>query len=398
MVINKKGLIMNRIYMNNCVTTRIDDEVLDHMIPYYKENYYFPANFIKTGEEINDMITSAKQTIAETINADKSEIHFTKGGTSANNLAIKGFLMANASKGTHIICSVVDYPDILTNASFFENSGFEVTYLACDDKGFVDLDQLKSSIRPDTVLFMTTLANHTSGTIQPIAKIREILDASDHRIYFHVDACQAYGKLDIDVNNPHIDLMSLSAHKIHGPQGIGALYQRKGVVLGQIHHGISRIDNLENGGISIAGIAGFQKAVEILFKDVEEYRKHLKELSDYLFSSVKEKIPYILINGPEGDERILHNVNISFDYIEGEAIMMMLDIQDIIVATGSACASQGLKPNYILMAMGRSHEQSHGSIKFTLSKYNTTEEIDRTVSVLAEIVEKLRLRSPLYNQ
>ncbi len=389
---------MNRIYMNNCVTTRIDDEVLDHMIPYMKDRFYFPANFIKTGEETNDMITAAKQAIAETINADTNEVHFTKGGTSANNLAIKGFLTANASKGTHIICSVVDYPDILTNASFFESSGFDVSYISCDDKGFINLDELKAAIREDTVLFMTTLANHTSGTIQPIAKIREILDTANHRIYFHVDACQAYGKIDINVNNPQIDLMSLSAHKIHGPQGIGALYQRKGVVLGQIHHGISRIDNLENGGISIAGIAGFHKAVEVLFRDIKGYRSHLKEMSDYLFSRVKNDIPYILINGPEGDERILHNVNISFDFIEGEAIMMMMDIQDIIVATGSACASQGLKPNYILMAMGRSHEQSHGSIKFTLSKYTTKEEIDRTVSSLAEIVEKLRLRSPLYNQ
>ena len=389
---------MKKIYFNNCLTSKPAPEVVDTMLPYLKENFYFPGNFIETGETIASHLQDFKEKIAATIGAKANEIHFTTGGTSANNIAIKGYLSANAHKGTHIICSVIDYPDLLTNAAFFEQSGFEVTYLNADWDGFIDLNQLEKAIRPDTILFMTTLANHTTGTIQPLREIKDILAKADHKIAVHVDACEAYARLPINVNELGIDLMSVSAHKFHGPQGVGFLYQRKGIVLGQFKHGIRRIDNLETGGISIAAIAGMNKAVELAFENFEENTKKIKELSQYLLRKIEERIPHTILNGPRGDKRAPHNINISFEFIEGEAIMMMMDLNGISADTGSACASEGLKPNYVLMALGRTHEQSHGSIKFTLSRYNTREEIDYTVNKLEQIVRELRSRSPLYNK
>ena len=389
---------MKQIYFDNCLTSQPAPEVLDSMMPYFKENFYFPRSFVSGGSRISSDLEKFKKIIADSMGADSSEIHFTTGGTSANNIAIKGYLSANAGKGTHVILSVIDYPDLMANAAFFEQSGFRVTYISADKEGFIDLAELKSAIRPDTIMFMTTLANHVVGTVQPIKEIRQILDSADHKIVMHVDACEAYARLPINVKELGIDLMSISAHKIHGPQGVGALYQRKGIILGPVKHGVSRIDTLETGGVSIASIAGFAKAVELIFNHFNEYNKKIKELRDYLLKEIEEKIPYTLLNGSQEEKRAPHNLNISFDYIEGEAIMMMLDLSGISVATGSACASQGLKPNYVLMALGRNHEQSHGSMKFTLSRYNTKKEIDYTVEKLAEIVKELRSRSPLYNK
>lgn len=386
---------MEKIYFNNCLTSKPAPEVIETMLPFLKDNFHYPENFISNGSKANAALNEFQKTIAKSINADPQEIHFTSGGTSANNIAIKGFLSANSDKGSHIICSVNDYPDILTNAAFYEQSGFEITYLNCDDEGFVDLEELKEAIRPDTILFMTTLANHTVGTIQPIKKIRKIIDSVNDSVAIHVDACEAYCRMPIDVNEMGIDLMSVSAHKIHGPQGAGALFQRKGIKLGQIVHGINRIDNLQTGGISMAAIAGFAKAVELAYDDLNANISKMKELSDYILKKIEAKIPHIMLNGARGNKRISHNMNISFDYIEGEAIMMMLDMSGITVSTGSACASKGLKPNYVLMAMGRNHEQSHSSMKFTVSRYNTKEEIDKSVDKLAEIVKELRRRSPL---
>ena len=388
---------MERIYFNNCLTSKPAPEVVEITTEYMKNNYYYPENFNATGTEISSDMNLAKNIIADSISADSKEIHFTSGGTAANNLAIKGYLTANSNKGTHIICSVIDYPDILTNAAFFEKSGFEVTYLEVDNEGFIDLEQLKKSIREDTILFMTTLGNHTVGTIQPLKEIRKILDSAEQKIAMHVDACEAYARIPIDVNELGVDLMSISAHKIHGPQGIGALYQRKGIKLGQVLHGVNRMDNLQTGGMNIASIAGFTKAVELAFNNLDENITKIRKLSDYLLNKIESTIPDTLLNGPRGAKRAPHNINISFDYIEGEAIMMMMDIIGVSISTGSACASQGLKANYVLMALGRSHEQSHSSMKFTFSRYNTFQEIDYTVEKLAEVVKELRSRSPLCN-
>ncbi|HPR18511.1 MAG TPA: cysteine desulfurase family protein [Candidatus Cloacimonadota bacterium] len=389
---------MKKYYFDNCKTTQPAPEVIEAMLPYLKEKFVLPANFVLGGSTADEELAGFKKTVAASIGAKPEEIHFTASGTLANNIAIKGFISENAGNGTHIIVSVIDYPDLLTNAAFFEKSGFDVTYLGTDSEGFIDLEQLKNSLRSDTILFMTTFVNHTVGSIQPLKKIREILDTADHKIALHVDAGQAYGKIPIAVNELGIDLMSFSAHKIHGPQGVGALYQRKGVQLGPVIHGINRLDNHQTGMVSLANIAGFAKAVELAFGNFDANVKKLRELSNYLLERIESTIPYTLLNGPRGEGRTPHNINISFDFIEGEAIMLMLDLAGISVDTGSACASQGLKPNYILMAMGRNHEQSHSSMKFTMSRYNTKEEIDYAVDKLAEIVKELRRRSPLYKE
>jgi len=383
------------IYLDNCVSSPMAPEVLEAMKPYFSERFWFPGSFVSTGESTNEALSGFQDIVAKSLGAKSSEIHFTSGGTMANNIAIKGIAMA--AKRGHVICSVVDYPDLLTNAAWLEKQGFEVSYLSANDKAVIDLKELEAEIRPDTVLFMTTAVNHVVGSIQPLKEIHEILAKAPNKIFFHVDAGQAYGKMPLDVDEYGIDTMAISAHKIHGPQGIGALYQRKGTKLAQLIHGVKRVDNLQTGGLSIALIAGFAKAVELTFDDLDANLKQLRELSDYLYEGLKAKIPHIELNGAEGEGRAPHNVNISIDYIEGEAITMMMDMQGITVATGSACASQGLKANYVLMAIGKNHVQSHGSMKFTLNRYNTKEQLDFTIDRLAGITEELRKRSPLYN-
>ena len=384
------------IYMDNCVTTKPAPEVLVAMKPYLEERFWFPGSFISTGEAISSELAGFKAIVAKALNASSDEIHFTSGGTLANNIAIKGLATAYSSKGSHIICSVVDYPDLLTNAAFLEQSGFDVSYLSADSEGFINLEELEQAIRPDTIMFMTTIVNHVIGTIQPMDRIKAILDQADHKIYFHADAGQAFGKMPLDPFAMGIDTMAISGHKIHAPQGVGALYVRKGTKLGPLIHGVNRVDNLQNGGLSPALIAGFAKAVELTFIDLDQTISQLRELSDYLVDKLESTIPDIELNGPKGTARAPHNVNMSLDYIEGEAITMMLDMHGITVATGSACASQGLKANYVLMAIGKNHVQSHGSMKFTLSRYNTKQEIDFVVQKLAEIAIELRKRSPLY--
>lgn len=386
-----------RIYLDNCVTSRPAPEVLSAMQPYFEEKYWYPGSFISTGEAINEDLATFQQIVATAINAQASEIHFTSGGTLANNMAIKGLATAYAARGKHAIVSVVDYPDLLTNAAYLEKKGFEISYLGTDSEGFINPAELKSAIRKDTILFMCTAVNHVVGTIQPLAQIKEVLEAADHKIYYHLDAGQAFGKIPVDVNALGVDTMAISAHKIHGPQGVGALYQRSGVKVGQLIHGVKRVDNLQTGGLSIALIAGFAKAVELSFADFPSTMARLRELSDYLLAALEARIPDIELNGPRGMQRAPHNINVSIDYIEGEAITMMLDVQGITVATGSACASQGLKANYVLMAMGKNHVQSHGSMKFTLSRYTTKQELDETVDAMAKITTELRARSPLYN-
>lgn len=386
-----------RIYLDNCVTTRPAPEVLLAMQPYFEEKYWFPGNFVSTGETINEDIDQFRHTIAQTIGASAGELQFCSGGTLANNIAIKGLGFAYSSQGRHAIVSVVDYPDLLTNAAYLEKHGFDVTYLNADAEGKVNPVELRRAIRPDSIIFMTTAVNHVIGTIQPLAEFNQVLLAADHKIHFHVDAGQAYGKIPLNVEELGIDTMSISAHKIHGPQGIGALYVRHGVKLGQLIHGVKRFDAMQTGGLSIALIAGFAKAAELVFADFDATQAHLRELSNYLLQQLEKNIPEIELNGPRGEGRAPHNINVSIAYIEGEAITMMLDMKGITVATGSACASQGLKANYVLMAIGKNHVQSHGSMKFTLSRFTTKDELDETVAALAEISGELRKRSPLYS-
>jgi len=380
------------------MTTKPAPEVLEAMQPYLTEKFWYPGTFVSTGETINDAVNEFKNIVANSLKAQSKEIHFTMGGTMANNIAIKGLVTANADKGTHIICSSVDYPDLLTNAAFFEANGFEVTYLTPDAEGFVSAEALKQAIKPETILFMTTIVNHVIGTIQPMDAYKKVLSEADHKIYFHADAGQAYGKMPLDVSELGVDSLSVSAHKIHGPQGAGALFVKNGTKLGQLIHGVSRVDNLQTGGVNIALLAGFAKAVELTFTDLQIQIDRLYELSEYLLTSIEKTIPHVELNGPRGRKRAAHNINVTIDYIEGEALMMMLDMNGITVATGSACASQGLSANYVMMAIGKNHMQSHGSLKFTVSRYTNKEDIDYTVEKLAEIAIELRKRSPLYKE
>jgi len=385
-----------RIYLDNCVTSPMAPEVYEAMQPYFNEQFWFPGTFVSTGEATNSAIEGFRKTVADALHADPSEITFTSGGTIANNIALKGLALANSDKGRHIIVSVVDYPDLLTNAAYFESMGFELSYLEPDPEGYVTADKLRAALRADTILFMSTMVNHVVGTIQPIAEYSQVLTAADHKIWFHVDAGQSFGKLPLDLQALNVDTLSVSAHKLHGPQGIGALYVKKGTKLIPFIHGVKRFDSLQPGGLSLAAIAGFAKAVELVYHDLDGNIRQLRELSNYLLQRLESQIDHIELNGPRGEGRVCHNINVSIDYIEGEAITMMLDMHGITVATGSACASQGLKPNYVLMAMGKNHVQSHGSMKFTLSRYNTREQIDFTVDRLKEISAILRERSPLY--
>ena len=386
-----------RIYMDNCVTSAMAPEVLEAMKPHFGEQFWYPGSFVSTGEASNAAFEGFRKVIAEALHAEPREITFTSGGTIANNIALKGLALAHSGEGRHIICSTVDYPDLLTHAAYFEKMGFEVTYLEPDELGFVSAQKLKDAIRADTILFMSTMVNHVVGTIQPIGEYSRVLAEADHKVWFHVDAGQAFGKLHLDVKALGVDTLSVSAHKIHGPQGIGALYVKKGSRIGPYLHGIQRFEGMQPGGLSLASMAGFAKAVEMVYQDLDGSIKQLRELSDYLLEQLESRIEYVELNGPRGEGRACHNINVSLDFIEGEAITVMLDMHKITVATGSACASQGLKPSYVLLAMGKNQVQSHGSMKFTLSRYNTKEQIDFTVAKLKEIAAILRERSPLYN-
>lgn len=379
------------IYLNNCLTSKPDDEVLAAMMPYLTDKFYLPFIFVSSGEQISTDIESFKETIAKPIGAQSKEIHFTSGGTSANNLAIKGFLTANSNRGNHIICSVIDYPDILSNAAFFEDAGFEVSYIEPDENGFISASNVEKAIREDTILFMGTLVNHTVGTTLPMVQLKPLFKKRGIKVF--VDGCEAFGRVAVDVEKMGIDMMSISAHKIHGTKGVGALYKRSGILLNQIKHGVARVDNLETGAVSIAAISGFAKATELAFQN--NNMSHIRNLRNYLYGQIVKKIPNTLLNSSLGEDGSPHHLNISFDYIEGEAIMMMLSLKGILLATGSACSSADLSMNYVLKAMGRTHVQSHGSVKFTLSRKNTKAEIDHVVKNLKDVVEELRRRSPL---
>jgi len=385
---------MRRIYLDNCLTTRPDAKVLEAMMPYLTHKFYFPGNFFSTSSEAKQDLWAFKTVIAESLGASPDEIHLTCSGTSANNIAIKGYILANAQRGNHIICSEIDYPDILTNAAFFEESGFEVTYLSADQQGLVDLEQLRAAIRPDTILVMTTLANHILGTIQPVPQMRAILKEKKSKAALFVDAAHAYGRMLIDVKTLGADILTISAHKIHGPQGAGALYVKKGIMLAQSKHGIYRMDEYDTGCISMANLAGMAKAVELTFSNIEVDIAQMRNLQTYLLKGLESNLGKLTINGALGEQRICHNLNISIEEVEGEALTMLLDIAGITVATGSGCASQNLKPNYVMMAVGKTFTQSHGSIKFTLSRMTTKDEIDFTIKTFTDAVKKLRKLSP----
>ncbi len=381
------------IYLDNAATTRTKPEVVEAMLPYFTENYGNPSSVYTFAGQNKVAVTNARETIAHSLNAPTEDIYFTAGGSESDNWALKATMEAYRSKGNHLITSKIEHHAILHTCEYLEKQGFEVTYLDVDETGMVDLQQLKESIRPTTVLISVMYANNEIGTIQPIREIGQI--AKEHGILFHTDAVQAYGQLPIDVMDENIDMLSASGHKLNGPKGIGFLYIRKGLKLRSLIHGGAQERKRRAGTENVPGIVGFGKAAELAVATMQERTKKEAELRDYLIKRVLAEIPYTRLNGHRS-VRLPNNANFSFQFIEGESLLIMLDMKGICASSGSACTSGSLDPSHVLLAIGLPHEIAHGSLRLTLSDETTKEEIDYTIDQLKAIVENLRAMSPLY--
>ena len=386
---------MENIYFDNAATTKLDEEVLQEMIPYLKENYGNASSIYKLGRESRKAVEDSREKIAKILNCKPNEIYFTAGGSESDNTAIKGIARANKSNGNHIITSKIEHPAVLETCKQLEKEGFEISYISVDENGIINLEELKKAIKPATVLITIMFANNEIGTIQPIEEIGEI--AKENNIYFHTDAVQAVGSVKIDVKKLNIDSLSLSGHKFYGPKGIGALYVRTGVKFEKFVNGGHQERNKRAGTENVAGIVGIGKAIELAYNNLDEHNNKIKELRDYYVEQVKEKIPYIKING-DMEKRLPGNSNISFRFIEGEGLLLNLDLKGICASSGSACTSGSLDPSHVLLAIGLPHEIAHGSLRITIGKYNTKEEIDYLVKNLVEIVNRLREMSPLWEE
>ena len=382
------------IYLDNAATTKVRKEVVDEMIKYLSENYGNPSSGIyEIGRASKAVVEKARKTIADFINADEGEVYFTSCGTESDNWAIKGVAFANEKKGKHIITTKIEHHAVLHTCEYLEKFGFETTYLDVDKYGMVDLEELKKAIRKDTILISVMYANNEIGTIQPIAEIGKI--AKENGIIFHTDAVQALGGVKIDVKAQNIDLLSMSAHKVHGPKGIGGMYIRKGVKIDNFMHGGAQEKRRRAGTESVHNIAGFGKAVELLSKEFDEKNRKLITLRTRLIEGIKGKIDDVVLNG-HPIYRLPNNVNFSFKFIEGESILLWLDMDGVCASSGSACTSGSLDPSHVLLATGLDHGTAHGSIRFTIGDDTTEEDIDFVVNKMVEIVEKLRFMSPLY--
>ncbi|MDO4304669.1 MAG: cysteine desulfurase NifS [Bacillota bacterium] len=381
------------IYLDNAATTKCAPEAVQAMLPYFSEHYGNPSSIYQLGSEGKKAVSEARSTIAKSLNADLAEIYFTAGGSESDNWALVAAAEAYESKGKHIITSAIEHHAVLHTCDYLKKRGFQITYIDVDENGIIKLDELKKAIRPDTILISVMFANNEIGTIQPIAEIGEI--AREHGILFHTDAVQAYGHLPIDVEELHIDMLSASAHKIHGPKGIGFLYIRKGVKIRSFIHGGAQERGRRAGTENVPGVVGFEAAVKKAFDGLEERADKERKLRDYLIERLEKEVPYCRLNG-DRTKRLPGNVNFSFQFIEGESLLIMLDMKQICASSGSACTSGSLDPSHVLLAIGLPHEIAHGSLRLTLSEENTIEELDYVVESVKEIVEKLRQMSPLY--
>ncbi|MGN0167394.1 MAG: cysteine desulfurase NifS [Acetatifactor sp.] len=381
------------IYLDNAATTKTSPEVVQAMLPYFTENYGNPSTIYSLGSSSKKAVNEARRTIAGGIGAKQEEIYFTAGGSEADNWALKATAEAYESKGKHIITTKIEHHAILHTCEYLEKRGFEVTYLKVDKDGLVDLEELKSAIRPDTILISVMFANNEIGTIEPIKEIGAI--AKERGVLFHTDAVQAFGQVPINVDEMNIDMLSASGHKLNGPKGIGFLYIRSGLKLRSFIHGGGQERSRRAGTENVPGIVGLGAAAERAFRIMEEKTKKELELRDYLISRIEKEIPYCRLNGHR-TRRLPGNVNFSFLYIEGESMLIMLDMKGICASSGSACTSGSLDPSHVLLAIGLKHEEAHGSLRMTLSEENTKEEIDIVVDNLKRIVAKLREMSPLY--
>ena len=381
------------IYLDNAATTKTSEEVVAAMLPYFTEYYGNPSSVYEFASESKKAVSNARRTIAETLGAQENEIYFTAGGSEADNWALKATAEAYQSKGKHIITTKIEHHAILHTAEYLEKRGFEITYIGVDENGVVKVDELEKAIRPDTILISVMFANNEIGTIQPIKEIGEI--AKKHGVLFHTDAVQAYGQLPINVDELHIDMLSSSGHKLNGPKGIGFLYIRKGVTIRSFVHGGAQERKRRAGTENVPGIVGYGKAAEIAAKTMKERTAKEIELRDHLIDRVLAEVPYTRLNGHRTN-RLPNNANFSFQFVEGESLLILLDNNGICASSGSACTSGSLDPSHVLLAIGLPHEIAHGSLRLTLSAETTMEDIDFVVDCIKQIIERLRSMSPLY--
>ena len=381
------------IYMDNAATTPVRPEVLEAMLPYFTEKFGNPSSMYSISAENKKAITDAREFIAKSINTTPENIYFTAGGSESDNWALKAAVEAYASKGKHIITTKIEHHAILHTCEYLEKKGIEVTYLDMDENGFVNPEDLKRAIRPDTILISIMFANNEIGTIEPITELGKI--AKDHGVLFHTDAVQAYTQIPIDVEAMNIDLLSASGHKINGPKGIGFLYIRKGVKIRSFVHGGGQERSRRAGTENVTGIIGLAKAAEIAIGNMQERTAGERKVRDHLIARIEKEIPYAKLNG-DRTERLPNNVNFSFLFIEGESMLILLDSKGICASSGSACTSGSLDPSHVLLGIGLPHEEAHGSLRLTISDETTLEDADFVVDALKEIVPHLRRMSPLY--
>ena len=381
------------IYLDNAATTKTAKEAVEAMIPFLEENYGNPSSIYSLGGKSKKALMIAREEIAKSIGAKPQEIYFTAGGSESDNWALIATAEAYEAKGKHIITSKIEHHALLHTCAYLQKRGFTVTYLDVDEDGMIRLEDLERAIRPDTILISIMAANNEIGTIQPIAEIGAI--AKEHKILFHTDAVQAYGHIPMNVEECHIDMLSASAHKINGPKGTGFLYIRQGVKSRSFIHGGAQERSRRAGTENVPAIAGFGAAVKKAFDNIESRTAKETELRDYLMERISSEVPHCRLNGHR-EKRLPNNVNFSFEFIEGESLLIMLDMKGICASSGSACTSGSLDPSHVLLAIGLPHEKAHGSLRLTLSEENTKEELDYVVECIKEIVAKLRGMSPLY--
>ncbi|MBO5198591.1 MAG: cysteine desulfurase NifS [Lachnospiraceae bacterium] len=382
-----------KIYLDNAATTKTRPEVVEKMLPYFTESFGNPSSVYELATQNKKAVSEARGIIADSLGAKPEEIYFTAGGSESDNWALIGTAEAYAAKGKHIITSKIEHHAILHTCEYLESRGYEITYIDVDENGVIKLDRLKAAIRPDTILISVMFANNEIGTIQPIKEIGEI--AKEKGILFHTDAVQAYGQLPINVDEYHIDMLSTSGHKLNGPKGIGFLYIRKGLKLRSFIHGGGQERKRRAGTENVPGIVGLGEAARIAQATMQERIEKESALRDELIEKVLKEIPYVRLNGHRKN-RLPNNANFSFQFIEGESLLIMLDMQGICASSGSACTSGSLDPSHVLLAIGLPHEIAHGSLRLTLGADTTEEEILYTVEKIKEIVAKLRSMSPLY--
>ena len=380
-------------YLDNAATTKTAPEVLEAMLPYFSENYGNPSSVYEFAGKSKSAINKSREIIAEALGAKDNEIYFTAGGSEADNWALKAAAEAYQDKGKHIITTKIEHHAILHTGDYLKKQGFDVTFLDVDENGVVRLDQLKEAIRPDTILISIMFANNEIGTIEPIKEIGRI--AHDNGILFHTDAVQAFGQVPINVDEYHIDMLSASGHKLNGPKGIGFLYIRKGVKVRSFIHGGAQERKRRAGTENVPGIVGLGAAVDRAVRTMKERTERERELRDYLIGRVLKEVPFTRLNGHPTD-RLPNNANFSFQFIEGESLLIMLDMEGICGSSGSACTSGSLDPSHVLLAIGLPHEIAHGSLRLTLNEEFTKEDMDYVVEAIKKIVEKLRSMSPLY--